>query len=304
MLSTPIPTKTIYENVCAVSEKYPAVLLDAYGVFWGGNEHGLLAGSQEAMEAFVQSGKIVGILSNSTQLASKEIAKLEASGLQKGRHYHFLLTSGEVARDLVQKQDLGFNPSKSSYWLFGGVHPKFGSHKAIFENSVYQEVSDCQDAGFIYISVPHKSGEDQTDPEVFRLDVAAALETGLPMLCPNPDQFAHEGKPARAVVRQGSIAKMYEEMGGKVYYIGKPHAIVYEYACKEFANHNIFDPQSILMVGDTPETDIRGACGANMDSALIIQTGNMSDRIAKNSLENAIQALPESDMPTYFINRL
>ncbi len=299
-----ITSQEIYSGVLSVSSQYPALLLDAYGVFWGGNDHGILSGSPEVMEQLVADGKIVGILSNSTQAAAKEIDKLKQHGLLLGRHFHFLLTSGEVVRHAVLKQDLGFKTPNNTYWLFGGVHPKFASHKAIFENSVYQESADCQNADFIYISVPHKNGEDQTDPEVFRSDLQEALKTNLPMLCPNPDQFAHEGKPPRAVVRQGTIAKMYEEMGGKVYFIGKPHMRVYSFALEEFNKHKISDPKQILMVGDTPETDICGALQAGMGSALILQTGNMADVVARKGLQRAMQELSKTCMPTYFINRL
>lgn len=60
-----------HSNLHSISHSYPAILLDAYGVFWGGNEVGLLPGSKEAMRSLVIQGKIVGILSNTTQLAAK-----------------------------------------------------------------------------------------------------------------------------------------------------------------------------------------------------------------------------------------
>ena len=52
---------------------------------------------------------------------------------------------------------------------------------------------------------------------------------------------------------------MYEQMGGQVFYIGKPHNKAYTIAMNHFEHHNITKPREILMVGDTPETDIRGA---------------------------------------------
>ena len=57
----------IYPNILHISEKFKGILLDAYGVFWGGNECGLLPGALNAMEKLVGEGKIVGILSNTTQ---------------------------------------------------------------------------------------------------------------------------------------------------------------------------------------------------------------------------------------------
>jgi HAD superfamily hydrolase (TIGR01459 family) len=294
----------IHPSVLPVSEKYSGILLDAYGVFWGGNEHGVLDGSKEMMETLVQNGKTVGILSNSTQLASKEINKLQLHGIVQGEHYHFLMTSGEVARSIFLNKKLPFNTPRNTFWLFGGVHPKFGSHQFLFDDTDYQETKNIDEADFIYISIPHINGEDQTDPEKFREEIAKIKSKNLPMVCANPDQFAHEGKPARAVVRQGTIAKIYEEMGGEVFYIGKPNDNVYSVALKKFNEHEINHAFEILMVGDTPETDIRGGRLIGMGTALVTETGNMADRITKKGKDTAFSDLKDNDNPHYFISRL
>ncbi len=247
--------------------------------FSGGNSFGLLPGSKEIMEKLVSTGKVVGILSNTTQLAAKEINKLKLHGLIQGKHFHFLITSGEVARHIFLNEKLPFVTSRNKFLLFGGVLPKFSSHEAIFQDTLYSETSDIDEADFIYISIPHINGEDQENPELFREEINKLRLKNLPMICPNPDHFAHEGKPPRAVVRQGSIAVMYEKMGGQVFYIGKPHNKAYNIAMNHFEHYNITKPQEILIVGDTPETDIRGARSFGMSSALVTQTGIMADRI-------------------------
>jgi len=264
-------------------------------VFWGGNAYGLLPGSKEVMEELVASGKIVGVLSNSTQLAAKEIEKLQKHGLIQGKHYHFFITSGEVIRHLFLYDRLPFPTPRNSYWLFSDLHPKYSSHELLFHGTPYRETAAIEEADFIYLSVPHLSGEDQTNPEVFRPQVEKICSRNLPMVCPNPDLFAHEGTPPKAVVRQGSIAKIYEEMGGQVTYIGKPDQRAYRFALDQFRIWKI-NKENVLMVGDTPETDIRGARRFGMPSALITQTGMMAERIAHD--------LPPEDTPDYFIERL
>jgi len=286
-----------------VAGKFKGVLLDAYGVFWGGNDVGLLPGSKNVMEALVASRKIVGILSNATQMPANEIKKFDRHGLLQDKHFHFVVTSGEVARSIFLAEDLPFKTPRKTYWLFCGAHPKFATHEAIFKETGYREVPQIEDADFIYISTPHLLGEDQTDPELFRDAIAKVKGKNLPMICPNPDQFAHEGKPPRSVVRQGTIAKMYEAMGGHVFYIGKPHATAYAAALREFRHHNVVNLEEILMVGDTPETDIRGANLVGLASALVL-TGNMGDRIARKGFENALKELTPQDTPTYFVHGL
>lgn len=294
----------IYPDISRISSPFMGILLDAYGVFWGGNGCGVLPGIADAMKSLVASGKIVGILSNSTQLASREINKLGQHGLVLGQHFHFLVTSGEVARYIFLNETLPFTTTSNKFWIFGGVHPKYASHYAIFQDTPYHETSNIDEADFIYISIPHVNGEDQTDPEVFRKELEALKIKNLPMICPNPDRFAHEGKPSRAVVRQGSIAMMYEEMGGHVFYIGKPHNKAYSMVMKYFEKYNCINPSDILMVGDTPETDIRGARLFGMPSALVTQTGMMADRIAHSGLDAAIKTLSAQDLPDYLIERL
>jgi len=296
-------TIKIFPGIAPLTKYFEGFLLDAYGVFWGGNDFGLLPGSKEMMKKLVAQNKVVGILSNSTQLAAKEIHKLSAHGLIQGQHFHFLLTSGEVARHLFLNEKLPFATPNLQYYLFGGVYPKFASHTAIFQDTVYRETQNIEKADFIFISVPHLNGIDQTNPLVFRSEIEKLKTSNLPMICPNPDQFAHEGAPPKAVVRQGHIAMMYEEIGGKVIYIGKPHPKAYTMALDLFQKHNILYPQAIIMVGDTPETDIRGARKFGMPTALITKTGIMGDRIQHQGLENALKSIPAQDFPEYLIEK-
>jgi HAD superfamily hydrolase (TIGR01459 family) len=291
-----IPTLSLQD----LSNRYDAFLLDAYGVFWGSSEVGVLPGAAAAMKYLVDSGKQVGILSNSTQLASKEREKLKKHGLHEGVHYHFILTSGEIARELLQKEDLPFSTPHSTYWVFGTIHPRFGSHLQLFEGTQYQETENLEEADFIYISIPHIDGVDQQDPEVFRQMIQSTLKQ-KPVLCVNPDRFAMEGSPPRLAVRQGSIGRMFEEEGFSVYFIGKPSQIIYEAALKRFSSH--LSKERILMIGDTPETDIRGAYQAGLNAALVTKTGVMANLIEKDGMA-VIHRLPLSDQPQFLLERL
>ena len=73
------------------------------------------------------------------------------------------------------------------------------------------------------------------------------------MICPNPDRFAHEGKPPQAVVRQGSIAALYEELGGRVVYLGKPAALAYETAMHHFHHHHICNTEAAIAASPKPQ---------------------------------------------------
>lgn len=293
----------IYPNIEPLAKCFKAVLLDAYGVFWGGNGIGVLPGAKQAMGKLMSDGKIVGILSNSSQTAANEIEKLKKNGLNQGEHFHFLISGGEIIRHLFQKEKLPFPTPKKKYFLWGGPHPKFSSHLKLFEGSPYLEASTEREADFIYLSIPHIHGEDQTDPMVFISSIEKLIDSKLPMVCANPDLFAHEGNPPRMVVRQGSIALIYEDLGGEVHYFGKPSPSAYACAMESFHSYGIASPEDVLMVGDTPETDIQGATGFGIKSALLTKTGMMADRIENFGI-TVIKNLPPSDVPTYLAERL
>lgn len=281
---------------------YDHFLLDAYGVFWGSAAVGLLPGARETMEFLVSKGKKVGILSNSTQLAAKEKEKLSKYGLKEGVHYQFLLTSGEVTRELLIMEKLPFSTPKKKYWLLGSDHPRFSPHSVLFEETGYSQTEILEDADFIYIMIPHLEGIDQESPEAFLQAIRNAASKGIPVLCSNPDHFAHEGSPPRLVVRQGMIAHLLQDQGAVVHYIGKPFGAVYEKALKQFPTG--VQPREILMVGDTPETDIRGASQAGLATALVTETGLMKERIKENSVSFAIGQLPATDQPDHIIKGL
>ena len=79
------------------------------------------------------------------------------------------------------------------------------------------------------------------------------------MVCTNPDLIVHRGD--RKEYCAGTIAKIFEEMNGKVIYYGKPHPEIYK-DC-------IQDEKKVLVIGDNLNTDIRGANNMHYDSLFI-----------------------------------
>jgi ribonucleotide monophosphatase NagD (HAD superfamily) len=57
------------------------------------------------------------------------------------------------------------------------------------------------------------------------------------------------------------IAKIFEELGGKVIYYGKPHKEIYKMCFKP--------NEKVLAIGDNLRTDIKGANNLNKDSLFI-----------------------------------
>tara|TARA_B100000029_G_C17521872_1_gene940216 strand:+ start:61 stop:873 length:813 start_codon:yes stop_codon:yes gene_type:complete len=96
------------------------------------------------------------------------------------------------------------------------------------------------------------------------------------MVCTNPDLIVDRGKIREYCA--GSVAKVYEELGGRVKYFGKPYPMVY----KKSSN-----PQNkkVLCIGDNLNTDIRGSNLQNFDSLFIL------NGIHKNENQNELNIL-------------
>ena len=95
------------------------------------------------------------------------------------------------------------------------------------------------------------------------------------MICTNPDLIVDKGE--RRELCAGSVALVFEKMGGEVVYFGKPFPEVY--------NQSIDNKEKkILSIGDNLNTDIKGANLLNYDS-LIISNGVHKDEIKKEGIE-------------------
>ena len=99
------------------------------------------------------------------------------------------------------------------------------------------------------------------------------------MVCTNPDLIVDRGNEREFCA--GSIAKIFEELGGKVEYFGKPYPLVYTQA-------RTIKNKKILCIGDNLNTDIKGANIQNFNSLFI------SSGIHKNETNGNLNNLLES----------
>ena len=95
------------------------------------------------------------------------------------------------------------------------------------------------------------------------------------MVCTNPDLIVDRGNKRELCA--GSVAMVFEKMGGTVVYFGKPYPEVYNLSINN-------KDKKILSVGDNLNTDIKGANLLNYDS-LIISSGIHKNEIKKNGID-------------------
>ena len=79
------------------------------------------------------------------------------------------------------------------------------------------------------------------------------------LICTNPDLIVHKGEIAEFCA--GTIAKIFESIGGESIYFGKPYKEIYLMCFKK--------NEKVIAIGDNLNTDIRGANNLNIDSIFI-----------------------------------
>ena len=95
------------------------------------------------------------------------------------------------------------------------------------------------------------------------------------MICTNPDLIVDKGN--RRELCAGSVALVFEKIGGEVIYFGKPFPAVYKQAINN-------EGKRVLSIGDNLNTDIKGANLLNFNS-LIISNGVHKDEIKKEGID-------------------
>ncbi len=99
------------------------------------------------------------------------------------------------------------------------------------------------------------------------------------MICTNPDLIVDRG--GKREYCAGSVAMVFEKLGGKVIYFGKPYPEIYN---QSTASNN----KKVIAIGDNLNTDIKGAIKMNYDS-LIITDGIHKEEIKKEGIEKILK---------------
>ena len=131
-------------------------------------------------------------------------------------------------------------------------------------NSTEIEQPEVKEEPTVRPVVEEKEGEDKTfeNEREIKLDWYNDFlkdHTSKKLICTNPDLTVHRGNKEEYCA--GYIAKMFEALGGKAIYYGKPHKEIYEMCFKP--------NEKVLAIGDNLRTDIKGANNLNKDCLFI-----------------------------------
>ena len=235
-----------------IYKNYDTFVIDLWGVVHNG-----MTLNQKAIEAIEQlenNLKKIVFLSNAPRPSSKVINFLLKMNMNK-KYLSNVMTSGEAAMHAINKNKFG-----KSFFHLGPPR----------DTSVFEKVKDnrvdLESCDFILCTGLFDEYED--DLEYYRNYLKNHISKKL--VCTNPDLTVHRGTVEELCA--GSVAKVFEEIGGEVVYFGKPHKEIYK---------RCFGPnEKVLAIGDNLRTDIKGANNLKIDCIFI------TDGVHRNEFNN------------------
>ena len=251
------------EGLSSIADNYHLFYIDLWGVVHNGVH--LHKEAINALKEITKINKEYILLTNAPRPNSVVKSFLEKMGMEKEIREH-VFTSGEAAlrylkNNLFDKYFFHVGPPRD-YDLFKDFEKMKSKN---FENSDY-------------ILCTGLFEDHNKDLKYYK----SLFENNLKkkMICTNPDLIVDRGNVRELCA--GSVAMVFEKMGGEVIYFGKPYPEVYN---QSINNNN----KKVLSIGDNLNTDIKGANLLNYDS-LIISNGIHKNEIQKKGIDETAKS--------------
>jgi HAD superfamily hydrolase (TIGR01459 family) len=232
----------------SLGPRYRLILCDVWGVVHDGVQ--LYPGAAERLKQWRRDGRFVVLITNAPRTADAVEQQLGRIGLSRDC-WDGIATSGEAGIEALNRlaRPVGFVGTAAD--------------RAILEG---RGVRLADDDDFTDLAC---TGLEENRPRVedYRGDLERWAERDVEMHCLNPDRLVIRGGVAEPCA--GAIADVYQGLGGRVTWYGKPHEAIYAHAL-----HLAGDPpkDEVLAVGDALQTDILGAARRGFD-AVFVQGG-------------------------------
>lgn len=270
-------------NLDDIAPRFDAFLIDQFGVLLNGE--GAYPFAPDALQYLSELGKRIVLLSNSGKRAERNNERLMRHGFNRDS-FETVLSSGEVAFTYL-KDHIGTDIKPGAKVLLLARDDDVSA----IEGLSLALTDSPDDADLILLA---GSRGDEMDLVSYRSKLSGAAARKVPCICTNPDitMMTPVGKRFGA----GKIAKLYEELGGSVHWIGKPHKMIYQAALALLGDVN---PERVLCIGDSPAHDIAGGQSAGLQTALV-RTGIHAED-ADADIEAECKRL--GVMPNFFLSR-
>jgi len=247
------------EGLQSIAENYDLFYIDLWGVIHNGiklHEKAILV-----LRELLKMNKNFVLLTNAPRPIKTVKIILEKMGMEEKFRNH-VFTSGEASLSYLKKKH------RSQKFYHVGPPRDFDLFQD-FKNYKSDKIDESE-----YLLCTGLFDEHDKDLKYYKN--LLEKHTNKKMVCTNPDLIVDKGN--RRELCAGSVAMIFEKMGGEVIYFGKPYAEVYNQAADN-------KDKKILSIGDNLNTDIKGANLLNYDS-LLISNGVHKNEILDQGIEN------------------
>lgn len=229
----------------SIDPKYRLILCDVWGVIHDGVK--LYPGAAGRLRQWREQGRYVILITNAPRTADAVTRQLERIGLPRAC-WDGIATSGEAGIEALNALDqpVGFVGTRGD--------------RAIIEG---RGVRIAEGEGFTDLACTGVT-EVRPLPEQYVPDLERWAERDVRMHCLNPDRVVMRGGVLEACA--GAIADLYEQIGGRVTWYGKPYDAIYRHAL-----HLAGDPPAneVLAIGDGLQTDMLGAARMGFNAIFV-----------------------------------
>lgn len=236
-------------GLSSIASAYRAVFCDVWGVLHNGQS--VYADAADALAHYRASGGRVVLLTNSPRPHDGVREQLDGLGVARDV-YDAIVTSGDVTRDLI---------ASAEGQVFHLGPPR---DLPLFEGIDVERVGENECTTIVCTGL---FDDENETPEYYRERLLPLAAREVPLICANPDIVVERGD--RLVWCAGSLARLYEELGGQIRIAGKPHKPIYDLALKTLNELTATEPSSsperesgkdgIIAIGDGMPTDVAGA---------------------------------------------
>ncbi len=233
--------------------RYEVLISDVWGVV----HDGLLALTPacDALMRFREAGGAVVLLSNAPGPSDQIAGVLDDKRVPR-EAWDRLVTSGDVTRALIAASHL-----RKIH------HIGWQDDRAVFDGFDVELVGEAE--AELIVATELNDYRSET-PEQYRPLLSRFARRGLPFICGNPDLVVHVGE--QLLPCAGSLAAIYEELGGSVAFAGKPYRPAYDLAlqaAREARGGRDVATSKVLVIGDAVRTDLAGARLMGFDSLFV-----------------------------------